>query len=66
MPILRHAAAWQRLLVLEHHAAREVQCLQVSLGFSYNVLQNNFGAILEITPSLFPVSRRGGGMLASR
>ncbi|MFO0880347.1 MAG: hypothetical protein U0840_23630 [Gemmataceae bacterium] len=36
--------------------------LQVSLGFMYNSLQNNFGAIVEIVPSLVPINRRGGGM----
>ncbi len=39
--------------------------LQVSLGFSYNSLQNNFGAIVEIVPSLVPLSRRPGGAVAS-
>ena len=34
--------------------------LQVSLGFSYNAIQNNFGAIVEIVPSLLPL-RRGPG-----
>ncbi|MFO0845032.1 MAG: hypothetical protein U0797_22020 [Gemmataceae bacterium] len=34
--------------------------LQVSLGFSYNSLQNNFGAIVEVVPSLVPLSRRSG------
>lgn len=39
--------------------------LQVSAGFSYNSLQNNFGAIFEVVPSLFPLSKRGGlGMTA--
>ena len=31
--------------------------LQVSLGFSYNSLQNNFGAIVEIVPTLVPDPR---------
>jgi hypothetical protein len=31
--------------------------LQVSLGFTYNTLQNNFGAIVEVVPSLFPLRR---------
>ena len=35
--------------------------LQVSLGFSYNALQNNFGAIVEIVPSLFPLRRGASG-----
>src|SRR5262245_25246280 len=34
--------------------------LQVSLGFTYNSLQNNFGAVVEVVPSLFPSLRRGG------
>ena len=33
--------------------------LQVSLGFMYNSLQNNFGAIVEIVPSLVPIAKRG-------
>jgi hypothetical protein len=32
--------------------------LQVSLGFTYNTLQNNFGAIVEIVPNLLPIGRR--------
>jgi hypothetical protein len=45
--------------------------LQVSLGFTYNSLQKNFGAIVEIVPNLVPFSRRGAGLqglggLASR
>jgi hypothetical protein len=37
----------------------------VSAGFSYNSLQNNFGAIFEVVPSLFPISKRSGlGMTA--
>jgi hypothetical protein len=31
--------------------------LQISMGFTYNSLQNNFGAIVEIVPNL--ASRRG-------
>jgi hypothetical protein len=38
--------------------------LQVSLGFSYNSLQNNFGAIVEVVPSLLPVQRRAAGLTA--
>lgn len=34
--------------------------LQVSLGFTYNSLQSNFGAIVEVVPSLIPSLRRGG------
>src|SRR5262249_38398379 len=37
--------------------------LQVSLGFMYNSLQNNFGAIVEVVPSLLPALRRGGAGL---
>src|SRR5690606_20985086 len=29
--------------------------LMVSLGFSYNSLQNTIGAIVEVVPNLFPV-----------
>ncbi|MFO0927399.1 MAG: hypothetical protein U0736_10215 [Gemmataceae bacterium] len=36
--------------------------LQVSVGFMYNSLQNNFGAIFEIVPNLVPVNRRGMGV----
>jgi len=43
--------------------------LQISLGFTYNSLQNNFGAIVEIVPNL--ASRRGtpglgGGLLGGQ
>ena len=38
--------------------------IQVSLGFSYNAIQNNFGAIVEIVPSLIPLTR--GGNLVQR
>jgi hypothetical protein len=34
--------------------------LQVSLGFSYNAIQNNFGALVEIVPNLIPANRRVG------
>jgi hypothetical protein len=34
--------------------------LQVSLGFMYNSLQNNFGAIVEVVPNLVPIQRRAG------
>lgn len=33
--------------------------LQVSLGFTYNVLQNNFGAIFMIVPNLMPGMANG-------
>lgn len=40
--------------------------LQVSMGFMYNSLQNNFGAIVEIVPNLMPNNRRMNmGTLAS-
>jgi hypothetical protein len=39
--------------------------LQVSVGFSYNALQNNFGALFEIVPNLVPPSRRLGAVAAS-
>jgi len=35
--------------------------LQVSLGFTYNAMQNNFGVIFEILPVLATQSRRGPG-----
>ena len=45
--------------------------LQVSIGVTYNVLQNNFGATLMIIPNLLPGSRRFGaqpvpGMVAQQ
>jgi hypothetical protein len=39
--------------------------LQVSLGFTYNSLQNNFGVVFEIVPNLVPLSRRSGFGVAS-
>jgi hypothetical protein len=40
--------------------------LQVSVGFTYNALQNNFGALFQIVPILVPQGRAptlaGGGM----
>lgn len=38
--------------------------LQVSLGVTYNALQNNFGMVFEILPNLVPESRRVPGMAA--
>jgi hypothetical protein len=35
--------------------------LQVTLGFTYNPLQNNFGAIVQIVPSLAPIQSPGLG-----
>jgi len=45
--------------------------IQISLGVTYNVLQNNFGATLMIVPNLLPGSRRFGsqpapGMMAQQ
>jgi hypothetical protein len=43
--------------------------LQVSLGFTYNALQNSFGALFQIVPNLVPAGRAptlaggGGGFL---
>jgi hypothetical protein len=34
--------------------------LQVSLGFSYNALQNNFGVLFNIVPNLLPSNRAMG------
>jgi lipopolysaccharide export system protein LptA len=34
--------------------------LTVSLGFSYNALQNNFGFVFQIVPNLLPATARGG------
>jgi hypothetical protein len=42
--------------------------LQVSLGFTYNVLQNNFGAIFMIVPNLLPSARNSAanpGMMSA-
>ena len=43
--------------------------IQVSLGFTYNALQNNFGFLFQIVPNLVPPNRAptlsggGGGLL---
>jgi len=37
---------------------------QVSLGVSYNAIQNNFGALVEIVPNLVPINRRYGAISA--
>jgi hypothetical protein len=34
--------------------------LQVSLGFTYNAMQNAFGALFEIVPNLVPANKRTG------
>src|SRR5205085_12036232 len=34
--------------------------VQVSVVFTYNALQNNFGVLFEVVPNLLPQSRRGG------
>ena len=34
--------------------------LQVSLGFTYNALQNNFGVLFNIIPNLLPANRAVG------
>lgn len=41
--------------------------LQVSLGFTYNALQNNFGMTFELLPNLVPANRRftSGQLLGS-
>ena len=36
--------------------------LQVSLGLSYNALQNSFGALFEVVPNLVPPNRRTGAI----
>jgi hypothetical protein len=36
--------------------------LQLSLGFSYNAMQNNFGFVFEIVPNLVPQNRRLPGL----
>jgi hypothetical protein len=36
--------------------------LQVSIGITYNALQNNFGATFMIIPNLVPANRRFGAM----
>jgi hypothetical protein len=39
--------------------------LQVSLGFTYNSLQNNFGVLFNVVPNLLPANRAFGPMGAS-
>src|SRR5262249_12877691 len=39
--------------------------IQVSLGFSYNAFQNNFGALVEVIPNLVPANRRFGPLAAT-
>jgi hypothetical protein len=39
--------------------------IQVSLGVSYNALQNNFGVLFNIVPNLLPANRALGPMSAS-
>jgi hypothetical protein len=34
--------------------------LQVTVGFTYNALQNNFGAIFMVVPTLAPINKTGG------
>ncbi|HZY87934.1 MAG TPA: hypothetical protein VFE78_24075 [Gemmataceae bacterium] len=34
--------------------------LQVSMGFTYNAMQNSFGALFEIVPNLVPANKRVG------
>jgi hypothetical protein len=36
--------------------------IQVSLGFTYNALQNNFGVLFNIVPNLLPANRAFGPM----
>jgi hypothetical protein len=38
--------------------------LQVSLGFTYNALQNNFGVVFEILPNAITQSSRRVGVPA--
>jgi hypothetical protein len=38
--------------------------VQVSLGITYNALQNNFGVTFEIVPNLVPPNRRTGPLSA--
>lgn len=40
--------------------------LQISLGVSYEALQNNFGALIEIVPNLVPENQRRGIGLVGR
>jgi hypothetical protein len=39
--------------------------IQVSLGFTYNALQNNFGVLFNIVPNLLPANRALGPMGAA-
>jgi hypothetical protein len=36
--------------------------VQISLGFTYNAMQNNFGLIFQIIPNLLPTAGRLGGV----
>jgi hypothetical protein len=38
--------------------------LQVSLGFTYNSIQNNFGVVVEVVPTLVPINQPGVGALS--
>ncbi len=43
--------------------------LQVTMGFTYNPLQNNFGAVVQIVPTMVPLNRApnlGGAGLTNR
>ena len=46
-------------------ATRIGKDLQVSLGFTYNALTNNFGLLFEIVPNLVPANRRLGPLAAA-
>jgi hypothetical protein len=41
-------------------ATRIGKDLQVTLGFTYNALTNNFGLVFEIVPNIVPPNRRAG------
>ena len=46
-------------------ATRIGKDLQVSLGFTYNALTNNFGLLFEIVPNLVPPNKRFGPVAAA-
>ena len=39
--------------------------LQISLGFTYNAITNNFGVLFQIVPNLLPPGARPGGPMAA-
>ena len=46
-------------------ATRIGKDLQLTLGFTYNALTNNFGLLFEIVPNLLPANKRLGPLAAA-